>query len=110
MEKFAEKVNVSLKFDIPYRELAFQGTPFREMVVVQPSVDCLVNLTEVPAFVVSLSEIEHVHFERVTFQVLNRIVRRLPCSSLVSPLISCAFPECCQCCRTSYYSLDHSPF
>eukprot|EP00947_MAST-08B_sp_MAST-8B-sp1_P002039 g2039.t1 len=71
IEKVADKHGTSLKFDVPYRELQFQGTPFREMVNLQPSVDCLVNLTEVPAYVVSLSDIEHVHFERVTFQSKN---------------------------------------
>ena len=62
---------MSLKFDIPYKELAFQGAPHREMVNLQPSVDCLCNLTEVPAFVVTLNEITHVHFERLTFQAKN---------------------------------------
>ena len=41
------------------------------MVIIQPSVNCLVNLTEVPSFVLSLSDIEHVHFERITFQSKN---------------------------------------
>lgn len=40
------------------------GTPNREMVTLQPSVHCLVNLTETPAFVVSMTSVEHVHFER----------------------------------------------
>ncbi len=54
-------------FDIPYRELGFFGTPFKEMVFIQPSVHALVNLSERPVLCVSLSEVEHVHFERVMF-------------------------------------------
>jgi len=61
----------SLEFDIPYRDLAFQGTPHREMVMLQPSVHCLVNLTETPAFVISMSTVEHVHFERCTMGSRN---------------------------------------
>jgi len=47
----------NLEFDIPYKDLAFQGTPHREMVTMQPSVHCLVNLTETPAFVVSMTTV-----------------------------------------------------
>jgi nucleosome binding factor SPN SPT16 subunit len=61
----------SLEFDIPYKDLAFQGTPNREMVTLQPSVHCLVNLTETPAFVVSMTSVEHVHFERCTMGAKN---------------------------------------
>jgi len=61
----------SLEFDIPYKDLAFQGTPNREMVTLQPSVHCLVNLTETPAFVVSMTNIEHIHFERCTMGAKN---------------------------------------
>ena len=60
-----------LEFDIPYRDLAFQGTPHREMVTLMPSVHCLVNLTETPAFVISMTSIEHVHFERVISSAKN---------------------------------------
>lgn len=41
------------------------------MVFIQPSVRCLINLTETPFFVVDLSDIEHVHFERVSFATKN---------------------------------------
>ena len=37
------------------------------MVLMQPSTHCLVNLTEWPPFVLTLQEVEHVHFERVTY-------------------------------------------
>ena len=32
-----------------------------------PTLNCLVNLTETPFFVVDLNDVDHVHFERVTF-------------------------------------------
>jgi nucleosome binding factor SPN SPT16 subunit len=51
--------------DIPFRNLGFQGVPFRSNVLLQPSTDCLVNLTETPFLVVTLADIEIVHLERV---------------------------------------------
>jgi nucleosome binding factor SPN SPT16 subunit len=33
----------------------------------QPTTNCLVNLTDFPPFVITLSDIEHAHFERVTY-------------------------------------------
>ncbi|KAF1789227.1 Creatinase/Aminopeptidase P/Spt16, N-terminal [Phytophthora cactorum] len=49
----------------------FMGTPFKEMVLLQPSVHCLVSLTDMPFFIISLDEVEHVHFERVMFSSKN---------------------------------------
>mmetsp|Transcript_32036 Transcript_32036/g.77991 ORF Transcript_32036/g.77991 Transcript_32036/m.77991 type:complete len:230 (-) Transcript_32036:1853-2542(-) len=37
------------------------------MVQILPTLNCLVNLTETPFFVVDLDEVDHVHFERVTY-------------------------------------------
>jgi len=72
VEEVAKRHNFTeLEFDIPYKDLAFQGTPNREMVMLQPSVHCLVNLTETPAFVVSMTTVEHVHFERCTMGAKN---------------------------------------
>jgi len=56
---------------MPYRELGFHGVPNRSSVFLQPTVHCLVNLTEVPFFVLSLSDIEIAYFERVHFNVKN---------------------------------------
>ena len=55
----------AVKFDVPYRELGFYGTPFRSEVFLQPSVNCLVNLTEMPFFMLNIDEIEIASFERV---------------------------------------------
>lgn len=67
VESVARKNGFSLEFDIPYRDLGFTGNPHKEMVFIQPTLNCLCNLTETPFFVVELSEVDHVHFERVTF-------------------------------------------
>jgi nucleosome binding factor SPN SPT16 subunit len=67
VESVAKKNGFNLEFDVPYRDLGFQGTPNKEMVFIMPTLNCLVNLTENPFFVVDLSEVDHVHFERVTF-------------------------------------------
>ena len=67
VEKVASKNGFSLEFDIPYRDLGFQGNPHKEMVFIMPTLNCLVNLTETPFFVVDLDTVDHVHFERVTF-------------------------------------------
>jgi nucleosome binding factor SPN SPT16 subunit len=58
-------------FDIPYRELGFHGVPFKTMSFVMPSVNCLVELTENPFFVITLSEIEVVSLERVVHGLAN---------------------------------------
>lgn len=68
VENVAKKNGFSLEFDIPYRDLGFLGNPHREMVSITPTLNCLVNLTETPFFVVDLSNVDHVHFERVTSQ------------------------------------------
>jgi len=67
VESVAKKNGFTLEFDIPYRDLGFRGNPHKEMVFITPTLNCLVNLTETPFFVVELSEVDHVHFERVTF-------------------------------------------
>lgn len=71
MESVSERHGKPVVFDIPYRELGFMGTPFKEMVLLQPSVHCLVSLTDTPFFIISLDEVEHVHFERVMFSSKN---------------------------------------
>ncbi|XP_062583012.1 FACT complex subunit SPT16-like [Saccostrea cucullata] len=72
---FCEKVEAITKgeveFDSPFRELGFYGAPFRSTVLLQPTSGCVVNLTEWPPFVVSLDEVELIHFERVQFQLKN---------------------------------------
>lgn len=90
---FVEKVSnfcPSIHFDIPYRDLAFEGVPNKASVVITPTVNCLVNLTEIPFFVMPLENIELVYFERVSqgirnfdmaivFQDLSRPVLKISC-------------------------------
>ena len=75
-KNFAEKIseagrheNVSV--DISYRELGFSGVPNRANVLLQPSTDCLVQLTDPPFFVITLEEVEVAHLERVQVQVTD---------------------------------------
>ena len=73
---FAERISdagraESLSVDIPFRELGFNGVPSRSSVLVQPTTDCLVQLTEPPFLVITLSDIEVVHLERVQFGLKN---------------------------------------
>jgi nucleosome binding factor SPN SPT16 subunit len=57
MERVAKHHRFHLEFDIPYRDLGFHGVPNREMVLIQPTVRCLVNLTETPFFIVELDRV-----------------------------------------------------
>lgn len=67
---FTEKVSDSGKdegvdVDIPFREIGFTGVPNRSNVLIQPTTDTLVQLTEPPFMVITLNEIEIAHLERV---------------------------------------------
>ena len=73
---FAEKVQSAgaeegVSVDIPFRDLGWNGVPFRSSVWMQPSTDCLVQLTEPPFSVITLEEIEIAHLERVQFGLKN---------------------------------------
>lgn len=73
---FAERIsdagrNENLSVDMPFRELGFNGVPSRLNVLVVPTTDCLVQLTEPPFLVVTLADLEVVHLERVQFGLKN---------------------------------------
>lgn len=70
-EKVESMTKQEIEFDTPFRELGFAGAPFRSTVLLQPTSGCLVNLTEWPPFVITLEDIELVHFERVQFHLKN---------------------------------------
>jgi len=75
-KSFADKVQFSGQeevsgVDIPFRELGFNGVPHRSNVYMQPTTDCLVQLTEPPFTVISLEDIEIAHLERVQFGLKN---------------------------------------
>lgn len=67
VDAVAKRHGHEVEFDIPYRDLGFTGNPHREMVPIMPTLNCLVNLTETPFFVVDLEDVDHVHLERVTY-------------------------------------------
>ncbi|KAI8854433.1 FACT complex subunit-domain-containing protein [Chytridium lagenaria] len=73
--QFAEKIRDASKklvdIDMPLRDLGFQGVPFKQPVLLLPTVNCLVHLIEPPFLVVTISEIEIVHLERVRFGLKN---------------------------------------
>ncbi|KAF2202190.1 SPT16-domain-containing protein [Delitschia confertaspora ATCC 74209] len=75
-KNYAEKIadaarNEGVAVDIPFRELGFNGVPARSSVLIQPTTDCLVQLTEPPFTCITISEIEIVHLERVQFGLRN---------------------------------------
>lgn len=73
---FAEKIaeagrSESLEVDMPLRELGFHGVPFRSNVYIQPTTDCLIQVTEPPFLVITLEDVEVAHLERVQFGLKN---------------------------------------
>lgn len=86
---FAEKVSDAGKdegvdVDIPFREIGFTGVPNRSNVLIQPTTDTLVQLTEPPFMVITLNEIEIAHLERV------QVCFRFFTPSIYSILLTCA--------------------
>lgn len=66
-----EFADMQLEFDIPFKELGFDGVPHRSTVRMYPTVNCLIELTEMPFTVIALEEIEIVNLERVGFNLKN---------------------------------------
>jgi nucleosome binding factor SPN SPT16 subunit len=66
-KKFTQNVHdiSKLDFDMPYKDLAFSGVPFKALVTLIPNAYCLASVIELPFFVITLDEVELVHFERV---------------------------------------------
>jgi nucleosome binding factor SPN SPT16 subunit len=75
-KSFADKIadagkNEGVEVDMPLRELGFNGVPFRSNVYIQPTTDCLIQVTEPPFMVITLEDIEIAHLERVQFGLKN---------------------------------------
>ncbi|KAF2104682.1 SPT16-domain-containing protein [Rhizodiscina lignyota] len=60
-----------LKVDQPFRGMSFNGVPSRSSVLMQPTTDCIIQLTEPPFTVLTMSEVEVIHLERVQFGLKN---------------------------------------
>jgi hypothetical protein len=70
-KNFKYKHHNKFSFDQPYRALGFYGCPSRANVFLMPTVNCLVNLSEQPFFVLTLKEVEVCHFERISYNLRN---------------------------------------
>lgn len=73
-QNFAEKIAEAykgLEVEIPFRDLGFNGVPSRQTVLLQPTTECLVYLSEPPYTIVTLSEVEIAYLERVMFGLKN---------------------------------------
>ena len=75
-KSFAEKIaeagrGEGIEVDMPIRDLGFNGVPFRSNVYIQPTTECLIQITEPPFMVVTLDDIEIAHLERVQFGLKN---------------------------------------
>ena len=62
-----EHAELGLEFEVPFRELGFTGVPHRTASFVQPTVNCLVELIDMPFTVIALADIIVVNLERVGF-------------------------------------------
>mmetsp|Transcript_8536 Transcript_8536/g.8461 ORF Transcript_8536/g.8461 Transcript_8536/m.8461 type:complete len:271 (+) Transcript_8536:1090-1902(+) len=71
VEKVAAHYDINLMIDVPFKKSGFEGNPNKEMVLLQPTTHCLINVTEQPFFCLTLSEIDHAHFERVSYATKN---------------------------------------
>jgi nucleosome binding factor SPN SPT16 subunit len=65
------EVSKVLLVEEPFRELGFSGVPHRQTVLLQPTAESLVYLSEPPFLVVTLAEVEIVYFERIVFGLRN---------------------------------------
>lgn len=70
-DKVVKQTNEQFDFDQPFSQLGFFGVPHRSSCTLKPTSTCLINLTEWPTFIVTLDDVELVHFERVSFQLKN---------------------------------------
>ncbi|KAJ3023192.1 FACT complex subunit spt16 [Thoreauomyces humboldtii] len=55
----------------PFRDLSFHGVFSRQLVLIQPTTECLVHLTDMPNLVITLDDVLQVHFERIVFGLKN---------------------------------------
>jgi nucleosome binding factor SPN SPT16 subunit len=63
----------TISFDMPFRDLIFNGVPNKSNVQLIPTVNCLVSLIEPPFYITTLREIELVYFERVSVKYFFKL-------------------------------------
>merc|ERR1711939_663320 len=66
-----EAADGHFEVDVPFRELGFTGVPFRSNVLLQPTTDALIFVTEPPFLVITIEDIEVAHLERVQYGLKN---------------------------------------
>ena len=71
IEQVSDRTRYPLEFDIPFEGLEFFGCPYKSVVKVRPTKNCLIAISEFPFFVIDIDEIEVVHFERLSFGIKN---------------------------------------
>ncbi|WVQ82770.1 FACT complex subunit SPT16 [Cryptococcus sp. DSM 104549] len=71
IESTAQAQQYELEVDVPFRELGFNGVPHKSIVLLLPTTNCLIHISEFPFTVITLSEVEIVHLERVQFGLKN---------------------------------------
>jgi nucleosome binding factor SPN SPT16 subunit len=73
---FARKIEEAgkdwnIRVDLPFRQMSFNGVPQRSNVLMQPTTDCIIQVSEAPVTVVTMAEVEVIHLERVQFGLKN---------------------------------------
>ncbi len=63
--------NLGLEFEIPFRDLGFFGVPHKTTSFIMPTVNCLVELVDVPFTAITMAEVGIVNLERVGFSLRN---------------------------------------
>jgi nucleosome binding factor SPN SPT16 subunit len=71
VERVNEKASISVKFESPYLDQSFYGSPFHNNVLISPCDTCLIAIVESPLFVLSIEDIEIVSIERVDNTLKN---------------------------------------
>lgn len=70
-ERVVEQSGRTIDVDVPFRDLGFSGIYTKHNVLMQPTTDCLVQLTELPFLVAPLAEVEVAYLERIIFGLKN---------------------------------------
>ncbi|RKP10675.1 FACT complex subunit spt16 [Thamnocephalis sphaerospora] len=70
-DRISDMSHPRVAVDVPFRDLGFSGVPFRSNVLLQPTTDCLIYLSDPPFLVITLADIEIAHLERVQFGLKN---------------------------------------